>query len=495
METTSHSRKHIHCWIVLLCLTLSLSGCGTSATLQNAQQAYRSGYVEDALGQMRAIDPAAKGSRDQVLVYLERGAMYRDAGDLISSNQALARADSTINDYDRRPEASLSRGAIASVTNLNTLPYEGTNYDRIMLAIYRALNYFELGDFEAGRTELFRAYNRQQEAVQRNAKRITKAEEAAAETERAYQLSTQQLRQPGITRQQPDGYLVNDAQDDARFQNQYEEIYGPLNSYSAYGNYVNPLAEFLQALIFTRSPLDGSDIERGRLSWERTAGMVSGNNYLNADLRRAIEFSEGKAQQPMVYVIFATGVAPERQPVRIDLPLFYFNDKVDYFGAAFPKLAFNANYQRTLEVLAEDESYPTEMLSDMDNIVAREFRNELPTIIIKTLIATGTKATLAYFVNEATSDSEEWVNLLARIAVGVYQYANNQADLRTWASLPKEFQYASLPRPANGQVQLAIGNQAPIPIDLYDAHTNIIYVRSINPLAPLSISIFKLPKS
>ena len=379
------------------------------------------------------------------------------------------------------------------MTNLNTLPYEGTNYDRIMLAIYRALNYFELGDFEAGRTELFRAYNRQQEAVQRNAKRIAKAEQAANETERSYQRSMQQLRQPGTPGQKPDGYPVNDAQDDARFQSQYEEIYGPLNSYSAYGNYVNPLAEFLQALIFTRAPMDGADIERGRLAWERTAGMVSGNHYLNADLRRATEFAGGKAQEPMVYVIFATGVAPERQPVRIDLPLFYFNNKVDYFGAAFPKLAFNANYQRTLEIIAAGESYPTELLSDMDNIVAREFRDELRTIVIKTLIASGTKATLAYFVNEATRDSEEWVNILARIAVGVYQYANNEADLRTWASLPKEFHYASLPRPENGKVQLAVGRQMPIPIDLYDAHTNIIYVRSVNPLSPLSISIFKLP--
>lgn len=487
--------------IALLCLAMVclLSGCGTSASLQSAQEAYRYGNVSSAIGQMRAIDADQNNGRDRALLALELGAMQRDAGDLVASNQALANADAAIQYLDNKPEASLSRAALSTVTNLNVLPYEGRNYDRIMLAIYRALNYFELGQFEAGRTELFHAYNRQKEAVERNARRIAKAEQSASETSRnfaQYQPVPDQAQAGRAANTQQPGYPVDLARQDQRFQSQYETIYGDLNRYSAYGDYVNPLAELLQAMVFTHAPLDGADLERGRLAWERAAAMTPGNPYLQADFRLATEISNGREHPRRVFVIFATGVAPSREPVRIDLPLFYFNDKVDYFGAAFPKLAFNYNYQRLLEVIAEGESYPTELVADMDTIIAREFKNELPIIIIKTLIASGTKATLSYLANEATRDAEEeWVNLLVRIAAGAYQYATNQADLRTWASLPKEFQYASLPYPESGKLELAVANRAPIPIDLYQTAVNVIFVRSISPEAPLSISIFNLPQT
>ena len=73
------------------------------------------------------------------------------------------------------PKVSVSREALATVTNLKNLPYEGFAYDKIMMNTYKALNYLELGDFERARVELNRAYERQKDAIHINSKRIEKA--------------------------------------------------------------------------------------------------------------------------------------------------------------------------------------------------------------------------------------------------------------------------------------------------------------------------------
>ncbi len=464
--------------------SLSL-GCA-QATLTNAQNAYRNGNLS---GADKWIDQYVKEQGqgvNRVIAHLEQGSIRRDRGDLQGSLESFDVADEAITKIDRDPDVSLSRETLAAFSNLNALPYRGTYADRIMLYTLRALNYLELGDADRARVELRRAYERQRTAVELNAEKL----EAA-------QLAAQSSSQGG-------GYDAQRAQQNPRFQAGLNSSYADLNQYRGYGEYANPFAEWLQGLYYLGEAADGSDIERGRKSLSRAAGMVPQNHFLELDRQMAERIAAGQPTPKTTWVVFATGTAPLRGEVRIDIPLFIFGGGVDYVGANFPRLVRNANYLPALAVrpVGADEitAVQTELLADMDSIVAEEFKNDLPVIITKTLIAAGTKAATAYALREAFDHHDDSLTAIVRIATTIYQYAANQADLRTWGSLPKQYQVARLPTPDSGKITVAPRSAAvaraaaPITIDLQPGEFNVVMVRSINTYSPLRISQFSLGK-
>jgi len=129
----------------------------------------------------------------------------------------------------------------------------------------------------------------------------------------------------------------------------------------------------------------------------------------------------------------------------------------------------------------------------MDSVVAQSFKNELPTIITKTLLSTTAKAAAAYGINKSTSDQNALAGLFAKIATGIYQAAVNIADTRTWTTLPKEFQFCRIPTPADRKVELSgPGGQPKAEVTIEDGTVNIIYVKSLNAAGPLLVSQIKL---
>lgn len=518
-------RPHFAVLALTLGVLLSSLGCA-QANLTKAQTAYRHGNLP---GAQKSIDQYVKEQgkgAHRVIAYLEQGSIRRDAGDLQGSLEAFDVADDAINKIDLAPDVSLSQETLAAFSNLNALPYRGTYADRVMLYTLRALNYLELGDPGRARVELRRAYERQREAVELNTKKIEAAREAAKESSRN------------------GGYDAQRAQQDTRFQSGLDSSYADLNQYRGYGDYANPFTEWLQGIYYLGEAADGSDIERGRKSLSRAAGMVPENNFLERDRQMAERIAAGQSTPRTTWVVFATGTAPLRGEVRIDIPLFILDGGVDYVGANFPRLVENPNYLRALAVRPAgdplNEAVETQLLADVDSIVTEEFESDLPAIITKTLIASGTKAATAYALQEnldTRNDCEHCNNCdncndcencnakeectycnndttlidLVRIATTVYQYAANQADLRTWGSLPKQYQVARLATPDSGKITVSAPGSAsgsagtysggavgqavtPITVELLPGEFNVVMVRAINTYSPLRVSQFSLGK-
>lgn len=452
-----------------------LSGCGHLALL-DAQEAYRVADLDTA---QAIIDPYIIEHGDganRVIAYLEQGTIRLAAGDVAASNESFRIADEAVSLIDEGPDVSLSKEVLAMVTNLNALKYRGYSYDRIMLSTYRAINFMALGRPDAARVELRRAFNHQGQAVQRNAKRIEKAEEAAK------QAKADKTKQ---------GYDADRAKKDPTFQENLSQTYAGLDKYAAYTDYVNPFTEWLQGIYHMAQAVDGSDTERARKSIQRVMGMVPDNLYLTQDALMAQRVADGQTVPPVTYVVLATGTAPKRGQVRIDIPLFLVNDEVDYVGANFPKLVMNEFYLEALYVHTGADTIQTHLLCDMDAVVAQEFENELPVVIIKTLVSAGTKAAIAYGLKDATKN-DDFANVAMRIVAGLYQAATNEADLRTWASLPKQFQYARLQTPPDRIIQIDSPGGESISVELRPGTVNVVMVRSIHPDAPLQINQFSL---
>jgi hypothetical protein len=220
-----------------------------------------------------------------------------------------------------------------------------------------------------------------------------------------------------------------------------------------YANYVNPFTVYLDGLFFMADAADTSDLERARKSFERVSEFAPDNIYVKQDLTLANDLMAQKSLLPATYVIFETGCAPERGQIRIDIPILI--SRVSYVGVAFPTLQFQGDFMPGLTVVAGNTSFPTELVCSMDSVIASDFKNEEPAVITKTITATVIKAAAAYAANAAASQAGgDLGGILAQIGTAVYEAAVNIADERTWTTLPKEFQVARVPTPADRKIDL-----------------------------------------
>ncbi|HEX7630622.1 MAG TPA: hypothetical protein VF388_00700 [Lacunisphaera sp.] len=400
------------------------------------------------------------------------------------SINAFDLAEDRVNKYEEEAKVKVGAEVGAALTNQATLPYRGRTYDKVMMNTYKAIGYLELGDKDKARVELNRSLQRQRDAVAANEKRIAALQDEQAKAARG-ELKDEQGKSAS--------YDTNRAMKDGRAGPALDAaLSASLAPMKAYGDYVNPYSVFLDGLFFTVLGEGGSDLERGRKSFERVAGMVPENTFIRADLEAATAAAEGKAPEGVTYVIFETGTAAARDQVRIDIPTFLVNSRVPYVGAAFPKLKFNESYIPSLGVTAGDKTVSTSIVASMDSVIANDFKNEWPAIVTKTMITTATKAIVAAVAQKAAEDrGGMWAGLAAGLIMGAINSATNIADTRSWSTLPKEFQYARVATPANREITINAGGTQKT-VALAPGAVNVVYVKSASPTAPLLVSSFVL---
>ena len=426
-----HSDRGCRAAVLLLALVLSLglTGCSTFMSYNsqgdNMRSALLSCHPGDAADQAGTMANKRAGGPDGLLWRLEQGALLRAAGNYAASNNAFSTAEEVIADYDARATVSareVGSEGLAALTNLNALPYRGAPYDRIMLNTYKAMNYLNLGKFEAAQVELRRAYLRQQEAVNQRQKEIT-AGDAASNDAQARQVASQ----PGVS-------------------NELDRRYSALNQLSGYADFVNPVTVLLDGIVFLHTGTDASDIDRARLDFERLAAMLGRHPDFTAALADAQALAGGRQPSPVLYVLLENGLAPIRQEFRLDLPVPA--KEVIYVGAAFPELVFQPTALSGLTVSAGGHPLgTTHSVASMDSIVAAEMRAQLPSITARTIGLAVVRGVAQY---QARREGGE----LAQLGVALFNMVMNSADLRTWQSLPKEFQFVRLPHPGPGTLQL-----------------------------------------
>ena len=68
----------------------------------------------------------------------------------------------------------------------------------------------------------------------------------------------------------------------------------------------------------------------------------------------------------------------------------------------------------------------------------------------------------------------------------------NSADVRTWTTLPKEFQVARLATPADRKLEISTGSGVKTSVTVADGTVNLIYVKSITASTSLLVNQIKL---
>jgi len=455
-----------------LIMAVVLTGCRTYNERNRFGAPLLRGDLVTAEKEAKTTADKAVGGKDEIIWRLEQATILRTAGKYDESNQAFEQAQAKIDRYAEEARVKLGAETAAMFSNQANVPYRGRAYDGIMLNTYRALNFLAKHDPDKARVEIIRAYQRQQDAVADNRRRIEKTEEAL--------------------KKEKEQKRIEQAQQNPVFQGSVKQTYSNLDTMKVYSDFVNPFTVYLDGLIFMASGVDASDLERARKSFERVAAFTDNNRFVKADLDRMEALGRGEALEKLTYVIFENGRAPVRDQVRIDIPLFF--TRLSYIGASFPKLELQGGQLSGLQVTAGGTNETTALLASMDSVIAQDFKSELPSIITKTIAATVIKGTAGYALNEmANQQGGSTAGLISQIGTALYQLSVNIADLRTWTTLPKEFQICRIPTPPDRKVELrAAGSSQHSIVTLDEGLVNLIYVRSISASGPMFVSQMKL---
>ena len=456
---------------------LLATGCQTYRSKEREPlEAWRASDVQTAVQEFSA-HAEREHSKDAIIWRLEAGAALRAAGQFEQSTRVFDEAEALIDKHEQEAKVRVGQQVISVLGNPAEMTYVGRTYDKIMLDTYKALNEMEMGRIDSARVDMIRAYQRQQDAVTANAARIER------ETKEA------QAAKPDA---QP---MAQSAENDPQVQGKLNDAYSEIRALPSYGDYVNPFTVYLDGLFFMATATDASDLQRAQKSLERAAQLSGNNPYVVQDLQMIHGMIEGKSITPTTYVIFETGVAPVRDQIRIDIPLFIAGVRdVPYLGAAFPVLRLEGGELQSLTVSGGGAREAAAPVCSMDSVIAKDFQNELPLIITRTIIATVAKAAGAYGVTRVAEEQGGPIaGLLTRIATTATQVAINIADTRTWTTLPKQFQICRLPTPADRKIVVSSPYGAPqAAFALLDGAVNVVVVKSILAGGPFEISQFKL---
>ena len=115
-------------------------------------------------------------------------------------------------------------------------------------------------------------------------------------------------------------------------------------------------------------------------------------------------------------------------------------------------------------------------------MVAAEFRKDLPLVVTRAVASAVAKAAMQYLAQRQGGD-------LAGLLAAGYSAISTAADLRTWSSLPKDFQVGVVPLPADGQLVVQPPGMAPMNIPLPPCVNSLVCVRIPQAGAPPAVQV------
>jgi len=398
------------------------------------------------------------GSNSSVLYGMDRGMTLQLAGEYQKSNAMLEQAEEEV---DRLYTRKIRIETAAFLTNDNTLPYEGDPYEQVLINVVKAINYALLGAWQDALVE---------------ARRID------------HRLDVLSDQTTGKNAYRDDGF--------ARY------LSGIL--YESTGDLNNAFIDYrkaYEAIEATRSWAHLSVPTQLRADLLRTAEAMHFTQELT-EYRRLFpettwESSETTQRLAQVVVISYNGRAPRKEDQFLDVPisldalqlvllnrgfsqsnrqnnrvadsvLYGLNGRV--VRVALPRLVHQGTQVKSDPVtLSSDTGVQvnarTEVVHSVTALADKTLSEHLPGITAKAVARAAVKYTLAEGAKRgaqqaAGKDAGPWVGLLVGLLSHGLAVASEEADKRSWQTLPDEIHLARLWVPP-GQYQAHIGGSGP----------------------------------
>lgn len=448
-------REKIIKWGLVVIVLMLISGCASMAhkkELLAFNTLYSSGrYIEAANNQIQKKDRKKLNSSEllqalQAATALRYAQQYQQSSSLFDACEVIFKDQ---NEHGVVADVASNVGAV--LVNDAVLDYRGKEYDGVMVNTYKALNFWQEDKRDLARIEFNRALDRQRRAKERFAVEIAKLKEDLAKEQ-------EDNPETDINRN------INNPEIDSILQEKYANLY----QFKPYPDFINPFTTYMAGLFF----MSEGDYPKATTLLKEAYGMVENNSTVADDFASVEGMMGGQnSKTKHTWVIFENGLGPEKEELRIDLPILLLTQKVKYTGIALPKLKFrNQAYSHLTINNSSGKVGQTSILSSMDRVVQTEFKKRYTATVARAITSTLIKTTAQYV-------AQEYLGTLGGFAAAAYQIATTAADIRIWTALPKEFQIAKVQTPNNGIIILETPTGSKINITVPKNNNALIYVK------------------
>ncbi|MDX8386255.1 MAG: hypothetical protein R8M11_07045 [Gallionella sp.] len=405
------------CGMALLLFSLILTGCATysdsfGAIKRNlAKQEYDAALIE--------IEKQAESKNSRALYLLNKGMVLRMKQDFSGSNDMLEAAKL---EMERLYAVSVSENALSFIVNDATVSYAGEDYEQVLVHLYMALNYLELGQLGEARVE----------ALQVDLK----------------------LRE--ISEDIPDNKFSEDALSRYITGLIYEELgewsdamIAYRKSYEAFQNYQDnygvAIPDMLKHDLLKLGTHLGLNNEVAQ--YREEFGIESDVAAIVSEQEGELVFilNNGLAPIKREKVIAATGpstviavTATDHKRVKAVTPVVV--------NIALPYYESHPNNVHSARVSVSGLSVDTQMMEDIDAIAKASLDARMAAITARSIARAVSKVAIQNSVDRVgqNSGSDPAAELLGSLFVRVAAIATERADTRSWLTLPANVQLARM---------------------------------------------------
>jgi uncharacterized protein len=418
-------------------------------------------------------------SKDSILYAMERGRVAQILGNVDVSMRDFAASMEKIKENEEKARISLSGvGATMAATavNDNAIPYAGYGYERVMLHHYQALNYLRKKDLEGAGVEVRRANAEQEEALKRHEEEVEEAEKNAEE---------KKIENPSNNRQIVTAYA------------QMDEVAGKVKN-----SFQNAYTFYLSGFIYEtlQQPNDAY------IDYKKALEIYPDNVYLQKDVVRLAQalnmnedldafkarFNIDSAAVPSdsgdLLVLFENGFTPQKQEVKILLPV----PKVGLLTVAFPIYKEKWTPRNSLSIEKSGEELGlTEPICDFRALSVKALKEEIPVIATRQLMRLVARGA-------ATKAAKDKLGFMGELAMNAYNIVSENADLRSWLTLPANAQVLRTALPAgNHRLTLKQNGQPATSVDVSipEGGRTVLHVVRTGPQLYTSVITFPAGKT
>ncbi|KPZ58138.1 hypothetical protein AN391_01722 [Pseudoalteromonas sp. P1-13-1a] len=440
---------------IILSVCFILSGCSTigfndlfndyASQMTPVRNAIQNNNIEQAKS---LIANNSKLHSSYLLNQLEQARLKDLANEQSVSQQQFENVYTQVQTKREAAKIQLSAGleqSNALFTNDSAITYVPPAYEMSMLHSYKALNYVYNNDLESALVEIRRANKVQVDALADN------------QTQRNDTIEQAQQHYPSmsnVTRDIKNGFQ-------------------------------NAFTFYLSALLYQRD----KQYDDAYIDYKKALEIQPDNHYLQQDVMRLAKkqgFSQDLEEferrfsplQPFpsthgeVVILVEQGLVPKQDEFKLRLPIYTSGGDARFYSLAMPVYKDNAFVPNINSVNINSQNLELDPLVHIEALAAKTLEQQIPARVSRQVLRLVAKEKVRAELARSTGD-------VGNIIANIYNLASEQADTRSWLTLPNQISVARSSLNA-GSHSLLIGNHAPINFTVSKQGLTLIYLTSIN---------------
>jgi len=399
--------------LLALCVTLCLSGCAVfrsyDTEMNQTTNLAAAGRVDEAIKQLNKNN---KSKDKDLLYYLELGMLQRWIDRYPDSQKAWMSANETVQAWERTAQTDPSKlgSSVASyVINDKVRPYEGHDYEKVMLLTYIALNYLAMGEYDNARVAIKQTHELEAVIADVRSKELAKVQQEA------------QKKGSRTNFKELNGYPVQTIDNPA--------VNALKNSYQS------ALSHYLAGFVY-ESLGEPSLAAPGY----RLANELQPNQALLEEALRGLDRRVSAPDDGLTDTLFVigSGTAPALQSRQFPLPI-PVNGTLILVPISFPVMVPTSTpYLPGQLTLDNGQSLGVAPITSIDLMARRALKDDMPGIMLRGAIRSAAKAATQYALQHQSQQQNNMGLAIAALAVTIASVATESADERTWRTLPSE---------------------------------------------------------